>query len=276
MIKLIATDLDGTLLSGYDTISEENIVAIRAEMAKGVHFTVASGRSAYSCARLLRMHGLEEAHIIAVNGAHTMDRPFGKTLSLHVMEPALAAECIRIFESYDLHSCLYAADMVVYGTQESMAYFEYKPAKIAVKDAETAPEPIRYGPDAMRAALAASPLKAFCAYRKGQQAAFEAARAACARLDGASLTSSWMDNFEVMPTGVDKGAALCALAAQLGIDREEVMAFGDHDNDLSMLTWAGVGVAMGNARESIKHAVRHVTKTCNESGVAHGIALWAR
>lgn len=272
MIRMIVTDLDGTLLTGYDTISNENLKAIRAAMGRGVHFVVASGRSAHSCGRILMKYGLDTTHIIAANGAHTIDKPFGNTLSMHQMDGALAKACMAIFKAHQLFGCLYTSAAVIYNTKEAMDYFEWMPEADLVDDVRK--QCILYGHEAVQTALSGLVLKVFCCYQEGQETSFAAARAACAALPGACLTSSWRDNFEVMPIGVDKGAALQALALRLGITRGEVMAFGDQANDLPMLTWAGIGVAMGNAQDGVKQAVPYVTKRCDEAGVAYGIDRW--
>ena len=73
---------------------------------------------------------------------------------------------------------------------------------------------------------------------------------------------------EIVPPGVDKGSGLARAAALLGIPREEVIAVGDGENDIPMLRWAGLGVAMGNAPESVKAAADIVCPPCDEDGAA--------
>lgn len=74
--------------------------------------------------------------------------------------------------------------------------------------------------------------------------------------------------YEIMPKDVSKGHALLEIAEYLGIDQENIIAFGDQDNDMSMIQMAGVGVAMGNAIDSLKAAADYVTLTNNEDGIA--------
>ena len=85
------------------------------------------------------------------------------------------------------------------------------------------------------------------------------------------ITSSWFNNIEIMHKGVNKGEALKELVKYLGIDRKEVIAFGDNYNDLDMLKFAGVGVVMGNADEAVKEQGDYVTSTNTEDGVAKAI-----
>ena len=85
------------------------------------------------------------------------------------------------------------------------------------------------------------------------------------------IVSSWNDNFEVMRNGSTKGDAVRYLANYFGIDKEEVMCIGDSENDLSMIKYAGTGVAMGNASEDIKSVADYVTDTNVNDGVAKAI-----
>ena len=77
--------------------------------------------------------------------------------------------------------------------------------------------------------------------------------------------------FEMLPFGTNKAAALKELAEKLGIEREEIMTIGDGNNDVEMLEFAGIGVAMGNGTESAKKAANYVTDTNENHGVAKAI-----
>ncbi len=76
---------------------------------------------------------------------------------------------------------------------------------------------------------------------------------------------------ELTAPGVSKGAALKTLAARLGIPREQVVAIGDHENDLQMIAWAGLGLAMGNAIPAVREAADAIIPTVEEAGVAWAI-----
>lgn len=272
MIRLIVSDMDGTLLSGHDEIHPENLAAIREALGLGVRFAVASGRNAVSCGRLLMVYGLEDAAIIATNGCQIVDKPFGKTLALHHLSREAAASAMGVFARHGLGGCLYTEDAIVYSSGQMRE--EQEAFHLGDEEARKRHVPslrIRAGDKAVAEAILTTPMKVFCVYKPGQEAAFEAAKEACARIEGVELTSSWADNFEVMPKGINKGTALEMLSALLNIRRDEIMAFGDNDNDLPMLTWAGLGIAMGNALPSVKRAVPRLTGGCKEGGVAQGI-----
>ena len=94
-------------------------------------------------------------------------------------------------------------------------------------------------------------------------------------LGGLVLTSSIPDNIEVNAQGADKGSALRALAERLGIPREKVMALGDNGNDVTMLQYAGVSVAMGDGSPEAKAAARFLTASHDQNGLAQAVRQYA-
>jgi Cof subfamily protein (haloacid dehalogenase superfamily) len=85
------------------------------------------------------------------------------------------------------------------------------------------------------------------------------------------ITSSYVDNIEIMNKGVSKGRALEILGGYLGVSREEMIAIGDSENDLEMIKFAGLGVAMENAVDEVKRVADYITKSNMEDGVKHVI-----
>ena len=92
-----------------------------------------------------------------------------------------------------------------------------------------------------------------------------------AQIEDIEITSSWFNNVEIMHKGVNKGEALKALINYLGIDKDDVIAFGDNYNDLPMLELAGIGVVMGNANDEVKEKGDYITAKNTEDGVAKAI-----
>lgn len=88
-----------------------------------------------------------------------------------------------------------------------------------------------------------------------------------AKFDDLEVVSSWTNNFEIMAKGTSKGRAVEKLTKILGISKDEVICIGDSENDLSMIEFAGLGVAMGNADDIIKEKANYVTDTNVNSGV---------
>jgi Cof subfamily protein (haloacid dehalogenase superfamily) len=86
-----------------------------------------------------------------------------------------------------------------------------------------------------------------------------------------SIVSSFSNNIEIMNHGISKGNAVKILAAYYGIKKEEIICFGDAENDISMLEYAGLGIAMGNAEAYVKEKADYVTDTNDNDGVAKAI-----
>lgn len=93
--------------------------------------------------------------------------------------------------------------------------------------------------------------------------------------DRITFTRSTPMYYEANPKGTDKGSALQILIDKLGLTQENVMAIGDQGNDLSMVKFAGTGIAMGNAIDELKECAQHVTSDCDHDGVAEAIEKWA-
>lgn len=102
----------------------------------------------------------------------------------------------------------------------------------------------------------------------------ESLREELSSVEGLAISSSMYNNLEINAEAATKGNALLWLADHLGIPREETMAFGDGENDISMLKAAGTGVAMGNASDHVKAAADEVTLTNEQDGVAAAIQTW--
>ena len=114
-------------------------------------------------------------------------------------------------------------------------------------------------------------LKGVCVEKEFKDKLKEAKEELIACTTDLEVVSSWDDNFEIMKKGSSKGEAVQMLAKYLGVSQEEVMCIGDSENDLSMITWAGTGVAMGNAIDSVKDVANYVTADNKHGGVAEAI-----
>lgn len=269
MIRLIVSDMDGTLLSGHDDIHPDNLSALRQAIAQGVHFAVASGRRAEACRRIMREHGLDNVHIIGMNGCQVLD-------AKHTLTKEAALAAWEALASCGINACFCAEHADVYAVDGMRSAF-LRGGKPEMFDPALLADGMHHfsGEEAMRALLEYElPAKIFASYLPGPERSFDEARAACLRVPGVTVTSSWHNNIEVMPVGVDKGAALQELCAQLGIAREEVIAFGDNENDLPMLRWAGLGYAMANGTPAVLSEIPRHTGACTDGGVAQALRQW--
>lgn len=270
-IRLIALDMDGTLLTRIDPVTacipQENADALRRCVAAGVHIALASGRMPDDAAFYALDAGIP-AHIIGLNGGVIIDRPMGEPFSQRLLPEDTARHVFGILLDAGV-------DVIVFGPWE-VCCVQDRPLAWAQRELGTyfgRPGGRLIYRTSLSAARALLPAAGkIVAITRDDPTALTAARQlialACPEV---SLSSSWGNNFEVNPAGVDKGSALAILAARLGVTLDETMAIGDNGNDAPMLRAAGCGVAMGNATPEALAAASHITLPCGEFGVAAAI-----
>lgn len=270
-VRLIAMDMDGTLLDGRRMITEETAAVLREAERRGIRLVFASGRIADDAACFAERAGISPA-VIGLNGSVSMDRPGGEWHDISTFSERDALTLAGI-----AHRC--GAVSALFGLNE-LVVSESRPqngpdgtwgdnfSRAGVRCT------VRYDSDGEAELCRAGLCKAVLVSR--DEAVISRLRQEIAEtLPDAVITSSWYDNLEINPRGVTKGSALEAMATRLGIPMSEVMAVGDNDNDLSMLRAAGIGVAMGNAAESVRREAGHVTLPCRAHGVAAAIRRFA-
>lgn len=262
-IKLIATDLDGTLFNDEKEVTEKNKAAIQLARKKGIHFVITTGRPLKAIEYLLKELDLmtEEAYSITFNGG-LVQQNTGKILSKSEMTWEEAQTIMRVL--YDLGlpiDVLSDGNVYELNQGETRSYYRAVNPHLTFYDIEK--------PEDLPQSVVIN--KVISAYEPS-------------RLDDelANLPIRLHEQFEIfksrdivlefMPKGVHKATGLQQLCQYLGITPDEVMAIGDEENDLSMIEWAGYGVAMKNAVPALKEKANIITeKTNQESGVAWAI-----
>lgn len=254
-IDLIALDLDGTLLTAGDEISPANRAAIRDSLAAGVRVVLVTGRGADTPAHIARDLGLN-LPVICCHGALTKDFVSGKVLG-HIPIPLKYAKpMIEFAEQNGLDTAVYVGEHFhrLKGTRpymDDMLGPNWLDIPSFGQILHSAPTFIRFlGHDAVTAI-----------------------RETFSDLPVHFKYETWGDFEELAVTSLEatKKNALANLCDDLQISRANVLAIGDSRNDVPMLRWAGVGIAMGNALPEVKQAVKYVTETNEEDGVASAI-----
>lgn len=281
MIKLIASDLDGTLFSSHMNVSSENLSAIKRAQANGIEFIVATGRSASESHVAFEKLGLKVA-FINVNGAMVFDRKHQL-----VAENPLSKQQVRLISQIlDDHGVYYEV-ITQHGTYsnnqpkriQSFAELLIKTNKNlslheALKAAKSSPTVTRFKFVDDYQAIFDNPgesvMKFFIADSRGQDA-FGEIKQQISQIDQVLITSSGENNIEVNHQNAQKGIALLEYAKLRGLNASEVAAIGDNFNDESMIKMAGLGIAMGNANPQVKQLADFVTKSNKENGVAYAI-----
>jgi len=253
-VKLIALDLDDTLLRFDLTISEENRQAVQEARAAGIRIVLASGRNTHSMREYVDFLDLDEPddYLICSNGAEIVESATGALLDERRLPPALCFEIARAIEALGFPWQIYEHGLILVN----------RPNEWALKDGRLSGLPVILLED--EAEFFEAGLIKFVI--PGDPERIEVLRGELARLlEGRALVLTSKPYFlEILPAEADKGAALERLAAMLGLPMAEVMAVGDAMNDLGMVSRAGYGCAPANADARVKAAARCVSERTND------------
>ncbi len=270
MYRLIALDIDGTLIDSRRVMSDGTVDAVRHAVDRGVLVTVCTGRSLPSAEEAVGHLPLNVPFVLN-NGAMIYDAPIRRARYMRHLPYHLAMDSVRVFRSIGFHP-------IVYGPLPEVQYFYYDsfdPDNHAFVDyaAQNADRVHRVGDvcDFLSQDVTCITVAERNERVKSRESYIRT------RLPDRGVVfeiSPWDRGYSVitvMPSGVSKGGGLRRLAQLLGIDLSEVMAVGDNLNDLEMLDVAGLGVAMGNASPETKARADHVTASVDDEGVARAI-----
>lgn len=265
-IRLIALDMDGTLLGAdHNTIPQRNVDALRAAARQGVHIAIASGRS-WSLIRETAGQLGCVGYGITANGACVLDAHSGRELASFPMDPAQCVEIIRVLRRWDLSYELYIGpeNYMDADRLETAAQLGLSPGFLEMFRRNTT-----LVPDVAQVAGRSHPGKFDIFYvppEHRRQIADQIAATGPLAFTGALGT-----NMELNAPDVHKGRALAALARELSLAPEQVMAFGDADNDLEMLRYAHWSFAMANGTPEAKAAARYQAADNASGGVGQAV-----
>ena len=265
--KLICIDMDGTLLNDKKTISERNLRAISLASIKGVRIAVSTGRIFTSAEYFSNLLGVKSP-VIAANGAYIREKDRDEV----VYEAAIGAQkckkLLSVFRQYGIYPHFYTNDTIFTENVIFSSRFYAQANKTLSKDNQ------------IKVVLVKDWDEVFAKYESkifksiGVDSDIEKIRKAkisLRNLNEFEVVGSNFDNFEITNKGVSKGNAVKILVEYYGIKSEQVICIGDSENDLSMIKFAGLGVAMGNADDVIKESAKYITDTNNCDGVAKAI-----
>ena len=266
-IRLIALDLDGTLLDSQKRLSARNEKALKGCIARGIYIVPCTGRIWGGVPEFLRtLPGIRYA--ITTNGAIVEDVAEHKILDERKLG---CAQAIDILEMAGKFHTMYDAYVngCAYGEKRFLEHMDdYAiPDTIQAMVRQTRQEV----PDVVEKVRALGLTVEKINYFFGDQQERARARRALQERGDVIVSSSLDNNLEINAPGATKGEAILRLAKHLGLSREQTMGFGDGENDMTMIRMAGIGVAMGNAVEALKAEADYVTVTNDEDGVADAI-----
>lgn len=282
MIKLIVSDMDGTLLAHDSSISKGNIEAIRYAQSKGVQFAIATGRDYSSLKGILEAHDLKCFSILG-NGAQFCNEN-GEILSSAYFPKKCFKQVLQIFDELKIHYMIFTAngfystaepnvvrdafidrcvvqfkrkreDYLDDGCNQDMACMKLK--KIGDLD------------DFINSSIDIIKVEAF----NNDVLLIEKAKEKLQEIEGIAYLSSFDDNVEVTDKAAQKGLILENVIEELGYSKDEVMVLGDGLNDITLFERFKYSFAPGNANETIKAMAYQVVGACEEDGVSQAIYM---
>ncbi|GAC1613779.1 MAG: Cof-type HAD-IIB family hydrolase [Ktedonobacteraceae bacterium] len=258
MYRLLAIDLDGTLLSPEKLITPRTRQLLCQISEKGVAIVIATGQTAQVLSAVCADLPLTAPQIIE-NGAVVVDLRSGRILHEKLIPHEQILPTLEVLRSFGLYRAYHTHERVYVDFDTPRARRWYRPPVQPVIEVEDVVS--LYPQTCIKVAgIGAAEML------RGQRRELEHIFAG-----KLYVTQSSFDILEFLHPNVSKGNALSVIAAELGIGPEEVMAIGDNHNDIGMMRFAGLGVAMGNAHDEIKEAADFVTLSNAEEGVALAI-----
>ncbi len=250
--------MDGTLLGGDHIVEEPTIRALERASRHGIEIVVATGRSHWSAIKLLEELPFIRWHLCS-NGATLYDGHVGEIAQARPIAADVVAEIeALVAEAFPTAAMAYETPEGIHYTPAFLRNRVSANPTVIVKD--NVPEP---------ASIEGQPIIKLMVMHPSLVQLEWLDVLAPVLPDGLQMSTSGSDFIEVSAPTADKGIALAELCASLGIDASDVAAFGDHSNDLGMLTWAGQGYAMANAVDRAKAVTDLRAPHHAEHGVAH-------
>lgn len=253
-IKLIALDLDGTLLGIDGAVSARNVDAVNALADAGHHVVIATGRPLHLVADLAGQLGQAVSYIVGTNGSMIGTFPDAALVRLVGFDFDLAHQAVTTIRAAIPGTGFAIATDA--GLAHERGFAERMPA---VVDNDPVDDVLGIG--------GTEAYKLF-AFHSGMTVEALLAAAPAHLPIGLSANHMGADAIDIGPDTIDKCSGLRWVCTELGIDAADVIAFGDEWNDLTMLEWAGRGVAMGNADDRVKASADEVAPANTADGVA--------
>jgi len=281
MIKLIASDMDGTLIGVNQKISEENIEAIKLAQEKGIKFAIATGRAYEDVKPFLDEYGLE-CECVVLNGGEYRD-VVGKTVEGIYIDKSKVTEIFNIFSKHDLAAEIYTdAGYYTTNTKEETLKGMMKRAKVFHPELTNLDEIYQHAvshphfvqmkyltnlDEFLKTDINIGKILTF-----GESADdINRVKSELNKLSGLAVSSSFDTNIEINDINATKGLILAKAAEKMGIGKEEVAILGDSSNDYSMFAEFPNSFAMENALPEIKKVAKYITASNVEHGVAKAI-----
>ena len=280
MIKLIASDMDGTLLNERHNIDKETVVAIKKAEEAGIIFAISTGREYDTVEPLLKENNIK-CQCVLMNGAEYRDED-GNILEEINIEQKTATEIIHILQKEKVSARIFT-NKGIYTTdtkEEALKEMVYRTLSFnpeftqeeALEFAKMQPYfvNLNYISNLDEFLNSEMEIRKFVAFHSNIEL-INKMKKVIGELEGIAVSSSFRDNMEITHITAQKGIILAKVAERMGLKRDEVLVLGDSFNDYSMFTEFTESVAMGNAIPEIKKIAKYITDTNGNLGVAKAI-----
>lgn len=266
-IKMVGIDMDGTLLTQKKELLPYTRDVLKRAIEKGVEIVADTGRPLSGIPKDYKeIPGIRYA--VTANGARIVDLQTGETIYEALIPQKKVIEVLNIFSEYDVLPEVYKNGQA-YMNKEHLEilspYFRDPHMEEYVRTTRKGTEDIWKLVEECTDGM--EKVQAIFKHQEDQ----EAARKRIQAIPEVKPVSSINYNLEVSKSDANKGSGLLKLAEILGIEKEEMMAIGDNDNDIEMLQMSGIGVAMGNAIPEVLDIADYVTVSNDEEGAAKAI-----
>ena len=248
-MKLIAVDIDGTLLNSNHKITEKTRACLIKAAKMGHKLVIVSGRptaGVYSLAKELEFDKFDGL-LSNFNGGSITDYATGEVIVNHTLDRQLAMEILDKTRDMDIDIIIPNGDYIISDSYNHYLEAERKLLGLEARVIEDIRDNLDFNPNKILFGADPEVLDRYIPFLEDNF------------LDRTSQVRSQRFYYEIMPQGLSKGSSLLEIAKHYGIDQSDIIAFGDEMNDYSMIEIAGLGIAMGNAVDDIKKIADYVT-----------------
>lgn len=260
--KVLVLDIDGTLTNSKKEITEATREAIWDAVKRGHKVMLASGRPTPGMRRYEKELELEQygGYLLSFNGARIVECRSGEVIYQRTLPLELVPGLYRYAKEHHMGLITYLGDTVISAFEpDEYVQLEARINGLPIRVVENFPEFVDYD---IQKCLLTAPGEQAAVYEKELQEKYGRE---------ASIYRSEPFFVEVMPLNVDKASSLDKVLPMIGMDREHAICCGDGFNDISMIRYAGLGVAMANAQPAVKEAADYITASNDEDGIVRVI-----
>ena len=264
-IQLVAIDIDGTLLNSKREITPEVFSAIQDAKAAGVKIIIATGRPIAGVQKLLKELNLNQPdnYVITFNGGLVQETSTGQELIKETLAYDDYLDIELLSRKLGVHMHAITKDGIYTANRNIGKYTIYESSLVNMPVFYRTPEEM-LNKEIVKCMFIDEPEILDVTIKKIPAEFYERY----------SINKSAPFYLELLKKNVDKGSAITHLAEKLGLTKDETMAIGDEENDRAMLEVVGNPVVMENGNPELKKIAKYITKTNDESGVAHAIRTW--